>query len=257
MQLVKAKEAALEDVAEIVVVPDNGSSLGHMPDGGWAFDGDVTKVFSDMLERSIPAYHTMRELVFKLGNRFLSNNATLLDLGCSNGLMLERFVASRKAGCRYIGVDVSEPMLASARARFSSITAPVEIQYCDLRTDFPVAHPNLILSILTLQFTPIEYRQTILSKVHRHLLPGGAFILVEKLLGNSSELDTLMVSEYYDMKRGNGYTQEEIDRKRLSLEGVLVPVTANWNEAMLRQAGFTTVDCFWRWCNFAGWVAIK
>ncbi|MGH3921557.1 MAG: hypothetical protein ACRDS1_01640 [Pseudonocardiaceae bacterium] len=42
------------------------------------------------------------------------------------------------------------------------------------------------------------------------------------------------------------YTQEEIDRKRLSLEGVLVPVTAKWNVEMLRAAGFQQVDCFWR-----------
>ena len=53
------------------------------------------------------------------------------------------------------------------------------------------------------------------------------------------------------------YTQEEIDRKRLSLEGVLVPVTAAWNEDMLRREGFRNVDCFWRWMNFAAWVAVK
>ena len=39
--------------------------------------------------------------------------------------------------------------------------------------------------------------------------------------------------------------------------GVLVPVTAHWNEELLRQEGFTSVDCFWRHLNFAGWVAVK
>jgi len=29
------------------------------------------------------------------------------------------------------------------------------------------------------------------------------------------------------------------------------------NEAILKGAGFTTVDCFWRWMNFGGWIAIK
>jgi tRNA (cmo5U34)-methyltransferase len=43
----------------------------------------------------------------------------------------------------------------------------------------------------------------------------------------------------------------------LSLEGVLVPVTAAWNEYLLRSAGFSHVDCFWRWMNFAAWVAVK
>ena len=50
---------------------------------------------------------------------------------------------------------------------------------------------------------------------------------------------------------------DDIDRKALSLEGVLVPVTAKWNEELLQMAGFRQVDCFWRWMNFAGWIAIK
>jgi tRNA (cmo5U34)-methyltransferase len=30
-----------------------------------------------------------------------------------------------------------------------------------------------------------------------------------------------------------------------------------WNEDLLHQEGFASVDCFWRHLNFAGWVAIK
>jgi len=53
------------------------------------------------------------------------------------------------------------------------------------------------------------------------------------------------------------YTYEDVSRKKESLEGVLVPVTARWNEQMLEEAGFRHVDCFWRWMKFAGWVAVK
>jgi tRNA (cmo5U34)-methyltransferase len=48
-----------------------------------------------------------------------------------------------------------------------------------------------------------------------------------------------------------------IDRKRLSFEGVLVTVTARSNKELLRSVGFTQVDCFWHWMNFAGWVAVR
>ena len=81
--------------------------------------------------------------------------------------------------------------------------------------------------------------------------------MVEKVLGNSAFLNELMVSGYLELKAGNDYTREQIERKRLSLEGVLVPVTSKWNEELLTQAGFREVDCFWRWMNFAGWVAVK
>jgi tRNA (cmo5U34)-methyltransferase len=81
--------------------------------------------------------------------------------------------------------------------------------------------------------------------------------LVEKVLGETAPIDALMTRLYYGLKASNGYSQDQIDRKRLSLEGVLVPVTARWNEELLKQAGFRQIDCFWRWMNFAGWVAIK
>ena len=113
------------------------------------------------------------------------------------------------------------------------------------------------LCILTLQFVPIEYRQRIVRDVYAHTVEGGAFILVEKVLGASADIDAEMVDQYYTLKRANGYSEEQIERKRLSLEGVLVPVTARWNEELLRGAGFGQVDCFWRWMNFAGWLAVK
>jgi hypothetical protein len=76
-------------------------------------------------------------------------------------------------------------------------------------------------------------------------------------VGATAELDSQMVARYYDLKGANGYSPEQIERKRLSLEGVLVPVTAKWNEELLHGAGFQQVDCFWRWMNFAGWIALK
>ena len=81
--------------------------------------------------------------------------------------------------------------------------------------------------------------------------------MVEKVLGNSAPIDDILVKLYLDMKSQNNYTQEQIDRKRWALEGVLVPATAKWNEEFLRSAGFRKIDCFWRCLNFGGWLAIK
>ena len=81
--------------------------------------------------------------------------------------------------------------------------------------------------------------------------------MVEKVIGNSADIDETMTKLYLQIKLDNGYSQEEIDRKKLSLEGALVPVTAKWNEEMLRMSGWSQVDCFWRWMNFGGWIALK
>lgn len=236
------------------------SSVNHMPaTTRWAFDQGVVDVFSDMLERSIPQYALMRESVSALAVTFAQPQTAILDLGCSRGDALAPLYERIGDTCTFHGVEISQPMLTAARERFADgITAGhVLLHEADLRTTFPNLAASIILSILTIQFTPIEYRQRIIQDIYDHLLPGGAFLFVEKILGGSARLDQLFVAQYYALKEENGYSTDAILRKRLSLEGVLVPVTAQWNEELLRMAGFRQVDCFWRWMNFAGWIAIK
>lgn len=59
------------------------------------------------------------------------------------------------------------------------------------------------------------------------------------------------------MKRENGYTDEQIMAKRRSLENVLSPLEPEWNEDLLKEAGFRRVQMFWRCLNFCGWIAVK
>jgi tRNA (cmo5U34)-methyltransferase len=236
------------------------TSIGHKPASEkWEFDESVTSCFDDMLERSIPQYRIMREAVFNIACRYAQHKTPIVDLGCSRGEALAPFVNKFGVYNRHIGVETSKPMLEACRKRFAGLidSGVVEILEMDLRKNFPPVNPSVVLSILTLQFIPINYRQAIAQKCFDNLLPGGCLILVEKILGSSAKIDDLMVENYSNLKKNNGYSFEEIDRKSLALEGVLVPVTAKWNEEILKQAGFSHVDCFWRWMNFAGWVAIK
>lgn len=230
-----------------------------MPEGKWQFDGDVAEVFDDMLARSIPQYEVMRQACFDLACKYQREGTDIVDLGCSRGGAIARLVDIYGSHNHFVGVEVSPPMLEAARARFRGLIdcGVIDIKEHDLRDGLPYVRASVILSVLTIQFTPIEYRLKILKDAYDYLEPGGAFIVVEKILGASAELDGVMVGLYYEMKRANGYTEDQIQRKRLALEGVLVPVTAKWNEELLRMAGFGQVDCFWRWMNFAGWLAVK
>lgn len=238
---------------------DQRISLGHVPDGPWAFDDEVTSVFDDMLERSIPEFDTMRGLVFELGRRFVVDGGAVVDLGCSRGGALAPFVATFGDRASYVGVEVSPPMLDASRKRFASEldAGTVSLLDLDLRGGYPEVVASLTLAVLTLQFLPTEQRPRVVRAAYEHTEPGGALVLVEKVRGTSAGTDELMTDLYHGLKRAQGYGDEEIERKRLSLEGVLVPATAGWNEALLADAGFTDVECFWRCLNFAGWIAVK
>lgn len=237
-----------------------------MPEGKWEFDEKVTDCFEDMLSRSIPQYDLMRESSANLVYDVIKNSKckketfNILDIGCSDGLMIEKLMSKFNGEGYYTGVDVSEPMLKKAKYRFLDdiINHKVKIENCDLRTDFPNGIYDAVTSILSIQFMPIEYRQHIIQNIYNSLSSSnGCFIMVEKVLGNTDNINKLFVKNYYDMKKQNGYTEEQIERKRLSLEGVLVPVTSDWNVDLLKQAGFRQVDVFWKWMNFVGYIAFK
>lgn len=225
------------------------------PEGRWKFDTDVTDAFDNMLERSIPNYRTMRDAVVQVGSRFLGDAPHIVDVGASRGEAIAPFVAAYPNAGRFVAIEPSAPMVAALRERFDD--SAVEVLELDARHYEPEGGADLMLSVLTLQFIPIEHRQKLIHRLFDGLRPGGALILVEKVIGGDHELNDLMVEIYHRMKMTNGYTREDVDRKALALEGVLVPVTAAWNEELLTKTGFTSVECFWRWMNFSAWVAIK
>jgi len=230
-----------------------------MPEGAWKFDDGVTAVFDDMLSRSIPQYDVMRRACFDLACRYAQRKTDIVDLGCSRGEAIAALVDKFGVNNRFVGVEVSGPMLQASQERFRGMidAGVVSIRNLDLRTEYPPVAASVTLCILTLQFTPIEYRLQIMQEIYDHTLPDGVLILVEKVIGAGAGINQKMVDIYYGLKAQNGYTQEQIQRKRLSLEGVLVPMTARWNEEMMALVGFRQVDCFWRWMNFAGWIAVK
>lgn len=225
------------------------------PKDKWKFNEEVTDCFDNMLSRSIPQYEIMREVVATISKRFVNLSSIVIDIGCSRGESIARIMDD---GARFYGLEYSEPMIKAAQERFKDNNNVQIIQH-DLREGIPLTVPkaDLIISTLTVQFTPIEYRQWIIQSIYDQLKTGGAFIFVEKVLGSNAFVNRIMVETYLDMKRDNGYSNDQIERKKLSLEGVLVPVTAKFNEEFLKDAGFKNIDCIWRWMNFAGWIAIK
>lgn len=182
-----------------------------------------------MLSKSIPQYNLMRKSILDLASirinkilqRYSENELlncsqpfSVLDIGCSDGLQIADFLSKYNYG-HYIGIDVSEPMLNKARMRFDKEiqNGRVSILNMDLRNEFPREYFDIITSTLCIQFTPIEYRQDILANVYKSLNHDGIFLMVEKVLGETSSLNKMFVENYYGLKKLNGYSQEQIDRK--------------------------------------------
>jgi len=230
-----------------------------IPGKEWSFNDDVANVFDDMLGRSIPGYENMRDTVIRMISPIITNGGHILDLGCSHGEMIAKLIKDLGSSMyvNYVGIDSSTAMVSKARKRFADDERVTIVHGNIADAEMQRLRYDSILSILTLQFIPIEYRQEVLKQVHDALTPNGCFILVEKVLGESSSGQDHLVSVYHQMKKDNGYSEEQVEAKRVSLQNVLVPLRASENIRMLKSAGFSVVQPFWQNLNFVGIYASK
>ena len=221
------------------------------------FNAAVANVFDDMLKRSIPFYQECQTMVVALAVEFCRDDTFLYDLGCSTGTLLKQLAQTLPTNIQLVGLDNSRPMLDQARRKLKGQMHRCQLVEQDLLGRMNLENASVIIMNYTLQFAPPEKRATLLRKIFKSLRPGGAFILVEKVLGESQGLNEVFIRQYHDLKRERGYSRLEIARKREALENVLVPFKPSRNVKLLHSAGFKNVDIFFKWFNFAGYLAVK
>jgi tRNA (cmo5U34)-methyltransferase len=116
---------------------------------------------------------------------------------------------------------------------------------------------NFITALFTLQFLTMAERRTLLSRISEGLIEGGGFLLVEKVCGEHSSFEDIWTELYWDFKRRQGFTPEQIIEKANSIRGVLKPLTTQENLELLCQTGFRRTEVFFKWYNWAGFLAVK
>ena len=225
---------------------------------GFEFNRDVAEVFDDMLSRSIPFYGEVQNMILDYVNDFYQPGTAIYDLGCSTGMMIAKLAASLKGVDKIVGVDNSRPMIDKAGQLLAKIPSqiPIELACRDIR-DVQIENASAVVMNYTLQFIRPLYRARVLGNIFRGLRPGGIFILSEKVLEESTQISRLFIDMYYRFKRRQGYSEMEISQKRECLENVLIPYKVKEHYQLLEKCGFEQVEPFFKWNNFASFIAIK
>ena len=229
------------------------------PQSDFKFNPETAAVFDDMVSRSVPFYDEMQRMTAELARDFSQPGTSLYDLGCATATTLALLDRSLDPGVRFVGIDNSQAMLDKAAAKMEAIGAsrPVEFINADLHRLPPMENVSVTIMNLTLQFVRPLYRHKLVRRICEATEESGCLIVVEKLLVQDSRLNRLFIDYYYDMKRRNGYSETEIAQKREALENVLIPYRLDENVELLSEAGFKTVEVFFRWYNFCGIIAVK
>lgn len=224
------------------------------------FDERVVSVFPDMIQRSVPGYATLISNIGILAQRYLQPNTQCYDLGCSLGAVtLSIRQRCHVAGTKIVAIDNSAAMIEKAEtiiAADETGTMPVELCCGDINT-LPITQASVVVMNFTLQFIAPALRQALIQKVYDGLVPGGIFILSEKLAFEPDFVNDFHIEAHHQFKRANGYSDLEISQKRSALEQVLIPETMAQHVSRLEQAGFSLVQQWFQTFNFASLVAVK
>ena len=225
----------------------------------FVFNERVVEVFDDMLDRSIPFYHEVIKASAQLLDSFLHPGDTVYDLGCSTGtslLMFNHLLGHKNL--HFIGLDNSGPMLDKARLKAELHSQQNSVSFA-LEDIISFDHPGAggIILHYTLQFIRPLQRPAFLTRLFDSLRPGGVLLISEKVISHDRHLNRQFIDKYHQYKKSRGYSELEIAKKREALENVLIPFSVEENQAMLRKVGFSSIETFFRWFNFASFVAIK
>ena len=116
---------------------------------------------------------------------------------------------------------------------------------------------DFITSILTIQFIHPAKRQEAYKKIYNSLKKGGAFLIFEKVRAENSKFEDINTGVYFDYKRLNGFSEDEINQKALSLRGKMECFTPSENITFLKKSGFSKVSNVFKWFCFEGNLCIK
>ncbi|MFT7687590.1 MAG: tRNA (cmo5U34)-methyltransferase [Candidatus Azotimanducaceae bacterium] len=225
---------------------------------GFKFDAKVADVFENMINRSVPGYPLMLDLIGVLGEKYATPGTQCFDLGCSLGASTLKLRQHLPQSCHLIGIDSSSAMVERCRANVARDHSQASVEIIEQKIqDTKFDNASVVVINFTLQFIPDEARQQILDRISAGMVKGGALILAEKIKFTDTDKQKNMTELHHEFKKYQGYSDLEVAQKRASLENVLVSNTEEEHVERLLKAGFSSAQLYIRCLNFASILAIK
>lgn len=199
----------------------------------WSDSARVT----EYLSREIPHRQIAEEMLL---DALPQRVERFFDLGTGDGRLLA-LVRDSHPEAEAVGLDSSSPMLDRAKERFDGDSL-VDLRRHDLRgrlTD--PGRADVVVSGLAIHHLDDERKRELFEEIHAFLAPNGVFANLDLVSSASAHL-------HERFRREIGRTEDDPTDQ---LAGLAEQVS--W----LREAGFTEVDCHFKWLELALVVAVK
>lgn len=232
---------------------------GNLSGLPFSFNEEVTEVFEDMIDRSVPGYKTSLNLAGYYSKKYSQDNSNIYDLGCSLGASTKVLLNSmNNKNLKIISIDNSSAMIKKCNKFFSSYIEKgcLELKLEDINIS-EIVNASVVVINFVLQFLDRDKRTLLIEKIFKGLNPGGGLLISEKVHFESDRESKNISLLHHLFKEKNGYTKMEIAAKRDSLEGVMVTETEEVHFQRMKGVGFRKGEKLMSNLNFATYLFTK
>jgi tRNA (cmo5U34)-methyltransferase len=210
------------------------------------FDFNKINDFDDHINKSIPNYDLLVEMIKSMSEYFYTPNSSIYDLGCSTGKLLK----SLTFNCKKYGYDNSKLLPENSEVD------NLYFENHDLNQKFPINTACLVYSIFTMQFLDPMKRKQYLTQIYEGMIPGGCLFITEKIYQEQGISQEIFSFSHYDYKLKQ-FTGNEILKKEKDLRYNMKPLHDTELSHLLKSCGFKVVTPFWQMFNFKGYICIR
>ncbi len=172
----------------------------------------------------------------------------LLDLGAGTGL-LSSLVAKKFPQARITVMDISQEMLGKARERFAGMEERLEFVAGDYAAGF-AGQFDVVVSALSIHHLTDADKIKLFKNIYDALPDGGIFINAEQILGPTPHIEQVYQETWLRQIRDLGVSDGDLNAALERMKGdKMAPLSSQLE--WLRQAGFSSVHCWYQHHRFA------
>lgn len=207
--------------------------------------------YAESTPRKVPGFADLHRMAALLLAERAPEVADILVVGAGGGLELKAF-AEAQARWRFVGVDPSAEMLDVARRVLGPLQARVGLRQG--RIDAAPSGPfDGATCLLTLHFLAKEERLRTLRDIRRRLKPRAPLVVAHHSHPTGGD-PTRWLARSVAFAGGPGADLAQASAAAARMAERLPILSADEDEAILRDAGFSDVDLFYAGFSFRGWV---
>ncbi|WPD20992.1 MAG: class I SAM-dependent methyltransferase [Candidatus Electrothrix scaldis] len=237
---------------------DRAAEAPAFEESHWA-ESDFSQNYRDAADIFLPFRQQCIGVITSLFGHCIARNsqATVLDLGCGDGVVIQKLLASYQPAQVHL-LDGSEEMLAAARKRLGEREniSYTQASFQDLLTNDPLQERfDFIYSSLAIHHLVFEQKRALYQYIYNHLSDGGYFINYDVVLSPSVQMEEYYLSVWTDLIKAHpGIKGQEslLNIPQQYKENTdNAPDTLESQLAALKEAGFQDVDCSFKHGIFA------